>query len=373
MKDAGNLEKVGVIFMPKLKKRADGRYQRKVTFPDGTHKFVYGTSEPEVNKKADALKRAFETGVKLDDQTIVKQWAIEWLSAYKGNLRWATRNMYLNAINVHIIPFIGKMSLKNVRPVMIKEIMNAVADKSESLQKKVQITVTQMFEDAVNNRLIPHNPCKGLKITKHPKVDKIKFLTTQQQNTLMESITEPRARVFIGLCLYAGLRREEALGLQWGDITDDRIKVQRAINFEKNQPSEDMLLKSKAANREIPLLSPLRDILKESKKNSIFVVPSATGMVCSLHAFRRLWDTHVKPKLSFNLTPHMLRHTYATILHGAGVDLKTAQALLGHSDIRMTANIYTHIAEGETVAAGAKIEAFLTTGSQESSQSVLKA
>lgn len=54
-----------------MKKRADGRYQRKITLPDGTQKHVYGTSPAEVNRKAKEIERAFETGIDLSDRTTV--------------------------------------------------------------------------------------------------------------------------------------------------------------------------------------------------------------------------------------------------------------------------------------------------------------
>lgn len=63
----------------------------------------------------------------------------------------------------------------------------------------------------------------------------------------------------------------------------------------------------------------------------------------------------------------MLRHTYATLLHDAGIDLKLAQYLLGHSDIKVTANIYTHIQNHATKAAALKLNHFLS-GSQNGSQ-----
>ena len=86
----------------------------------------------------------------------------------------------------------------------------------------------------------------------------------------------------------------------------------------------------------------------------------------SLMAFRRLWN-HVTNNVDFDLHPHMLRHTYATILYKAGIDLKTAQYLMGHSDIKMTANIYMHIENGVTASAANKLNNFLS-GSQNGSQ-----
>ena len=73
-------------------------------------------------------------------------------------------------------------------------------------------------------------------------------------------------------------------------------------------------------------------------------------------AFRRMWEKVVKA-IGFPLHPHMLRHTYATNLYYAGIDLRTAQYLLGHGSIQMTAQIYTHLGRKDGMAAADKINA----------------
>lgn len=241
--------------MGKLTKRADGRYQRRVTLSDGTKKVVYGKSEPEVNRKVRELEKADSSGVVIGDTTTVAQWSITWLKTYKAEFRYKTKEMYLNVLNNHILPQIGDMQLKNVKSVHIQNIMNTVAKKSESLQTKILNTLRQLYKTAIINHLISFNPCDGIKINKNTVDDKVKFISKEQQVKLIESVQEPRARLFCFLCLYAGLRREEALGLQWGDIDCNKntITIRRAISFAKNLPEDDTSLKTKAANREIPL------------------------------------------------------------------------------------------------------------------------
>ena len=89
-----------------MKKRSDGRYQRKVTLPDGSQKHVYGTSPAEVNRKVKEIERAFESGIDLSDRTTVAQWAAEWMRTYKIGLRENTQRSILRNLNLHILPLI---------------------------------------------------------------------------------------------------------------------------------------------------------------------------------------------------------------------------------------------------------------------------
>ena len=358
-----------------MKKRKDGRYAKKVTLPDGRKKFVYGASPAEVTRKERELLREFESGVKLGDKTTVGEWAAEWFVTYKSKLRAKTRLNITNNYNLHVLPFLGSIPLREVRAVHVQQAMNAVADKSEDLQRKVLCIIRQLFDTAIQNRLVKENPASGIKITPHAADEKIKFLTEEQQRTLMASVTEPRARLFCALCLYAGLRKEEALGLMWSDIRDGELTVRRAVTFIKNAQDENHELKTKAANRKIPVIDALQDVLDASPRRSLYLVTNASGGELTLTSFRRLW-AHVTSSVPFHVHPHMLRHTYATILYNAGVDLKMAQYLMGHTDIRVTANIYTHIEKGKTTSAAQKINLFLADsqgGSQAGSQNAQKA
>ncbi len=354
-----------------MKKRKDGRYAKKISLPDGTQKFVYGKSIAEVNQKERCMLKEFEQGIKLGDNTTVGEWAQEWFKVYKSSLRAKTKLNYMNAYNNHIFPYLSSMPLKAVRPIDIQKVMGEIADKSEDLQRKVLNTMGQIFKTAKVNGLIGSNPTEGIKITPHATDERIKALTIEQQDILMKSVTEPRARVFCALCLYAGLRKSEALGLVWSDIKGSELSVRRSITFVKNQPDENHELKSKSAYRTIPIVDKLKEVLDSAPKTNFSIITNTTGGQITLTSFRRMWK-YVSDAVPFHVHPHMLRHTYATNLYHAGVDLKTAQHLLGHSDIKMTANIYTHVNKGTVKAASLKLNDFLS-GSQNGSQNKKKA
>lgn len=344
----------------KLKRRADGRYQRKVTLSDGRQKIVYGRTEAELKAAVSALLAEDDAGLQVGDHTLVGEWAKIWLNSYKTSLRAATVRMYRGSYNKHIMPVLGCMELRDVRPVHVRKVMSSISDKSESTQSKVLLTMRQLFETARQNSLLLRNPCDGIKITKHAKSTSKKYLSPDQADTLMQTVTEPRARAFCALCLYAGLRKEEALGLRWGDIGPTSMTISRGVTFpDGNQPDPSMELKNRASRRVLPIPKKLREVLLSTPHIGEYVVPTSTGDVMTSTVYQRLWKNHVTSLLDFPLHAHMLRHTYATTLYRAGVDLRTAQQLLGHATIQMTAEIYTHLEAEDSLKAVHRIDEYL--------------
>lgn len=345
--------------MAKLKKRKDGRYQRKVTLSDGRQKIVYGRTLAELNAAEDALRAQDQAGLQVGDHTLVGEWAKIWLQSYKADLRASTVRMYRGAYNKHIMPELGMMELQEVRPIHIRRVMARVAGQSVSLQHKVLLTMRQLFETARLNNLILRNPTDGIKTTPHARPSRKEYLTPEEARALMQAVTEPRARVFCALCLYCGLRKEEALGLKWTDMGPASLIVARAVTFpDGNQPDPSMELKSKAAHRVLPIPAPLRAVLDETPRISVYVVPSPSGDVMTSTCFDRMWKQHVRTVVSFEVRPHMLRHTFATTLYHAGVDLRTAQKLMGHASIQMTANIYTHLESADNLQVASSLNRY---------------
>lgn len=158
------------------KKRKDGRYQRKITLSDGKQKIVYGRTLAELNAAADTLRAEDRQGIKVGDSTLVGEWAKVWIDKYKADLRPNTLRMYKDAYNLHILDILGDLPLRSVRPVHIREVMSAVADKSESLQHKVLITMRQIFQTAQQNGLIVNDPTIGIKSCSTPRQKKQNIL-----------------------------------------------------------------------------------------------------------------------------------------------------------------------------------------------------
>lgn len=147
-------------------------------------------------------------------------------------------------------------------------------------------------------------------------------------------------RRMIALLLLTGMRRGEVLGLRWEDIDfDDKlIHVQQGVVYTDNAPLLT-IPKTKKGYRSIPLDDRLVEHLKPIQGTGYVIGGNEpitkSSLTKLLRRVNKTIDMH-------GATPHILRHTYATLLNNAGVNPKTIQYILGHADISTTMNRYTH-------------------------------
>ena len=275
----------------------------------------------------------------------------------------------------------GEVSLDDIQLALVP-----VSKKSASVYKSVVILYKSIFRAAMESRIIDHNPTIYL-TTKGGGVpqEERQALTDEQVERLLDAIRDLPPYVFVMIGLYAGLRREEILALQWDSVYLDTdtpyLTVRRAWHTEHNRPVISDELKTKAAERNIPLPVCLAECLKAAKETSTseYVVSNRDGEPLSYTQFKRLWqyivtrtvkersyyryedgkrvkhtvtpvlgekaahNGKVVYSLDFEVTPHQLRHTYITNLIHASVDPKTVQYLAGHESSKITMDIYAKV------------------------------
>ena len=334
-----------MIFIPKRKYtiRKDGRHVAKITLA-GKQYYVYGATDAEVDRKIFELKQRIASGA-IDSRIMFVEWAKKWYVANKkGQVSFKTEEMYLNILNNHLIPYFLDFRLSDIREIHIKEMLAEKRDFSKSLNHKIVTTLKQIFKSAVKNQIISRNPAEDIKEGGIETREKVP-LTAAQTSYLLSAVKGTRAEIFVNLALFCGLRRGEILALKWSDIdlNSRTVKVDSAVGF-KNNSAYEKSTKSKAGQRIVPLPLNIIVLLDKAERTSEYVVPAATGKMMSRTAFNKMWrivETHTDK--NFYVTPHILRHTYCTSLHDAGIPLRTAQYLMGHSSIEVTAKIYTHL------------------------------
>ena len=359
-------------------------YRKRVKGPDGRWHDAYGRTKAACRENATRmLEELREAPAPLSDELLVVQYAKKWFDLNAPSMKAATRARYATNINAHILPAIGNMPLADVRHDDIIAMMNGCSGLSKATKAKILTAARKIFAAAVKNDLIKANPVSDVK-AEGPKAKRREALTKEQQAQLLAAVKGTRAETFCMLCLYAGLRREEALGLCWDAVDLDGeipyLSVRRAVNFDPKTGKATLLeeLKSDAASRDIPIPPELKDQLSRIRggKTTGPVIRDDHGRILSKQSFRKLWDAvkvreeheavvwengkktrrmlrtgekipkhNVTIALDFHPTPHMLRHTYITRLILAGGNIKTVQYLAGHANVQITLDIYTHLME----------------------------
>ncbi len=356
----------------KIRKRPDGFYQRSITVgrrPDGKpqRKTIYAKTLKELETKASEYERQLRHGtLSSNEKMTFGELAAVWLRDFKPGISVTTREMYKTILDKHLLPELATYKLKDLKVHHIQAIVNRLAEsgKAESTLKKIKLTAAQILKLAMDNDVIYRNVFSAVKVPSKAPARR-RPLTDEETQLVTSTYAGHRMGVPVLLLLYCGLRRGELVALTWSDISlkNKTVTVNKAAVFDGNQ-AKVQSPKTDSGIRTIPLPDSILDAVKAARKAaaSAMVCPAADGGIMSEIAFKRAWQSYMhylniqaggrdasrtRPKLSViaNLTPHMFRHTYATILYNAGVDIKSAQRFLGHADIKVTLKIYTHLSE----------------------------
>ena len=328
-------------------------YRTTITDSEGKQRTLYAkTCEELYDKELDALSQLDDDRQRRKSPTVA-DYCEKWLVMQSAHVRTTTLTDYTSKVRRNIIPYLGEKKIADVTLDDIQLALVPVSKKSASVYKSVIVIYKCIFRAAEESRIIKKNPTVYLspKGGGVPQAEK-QPLTDEQVQRLLDAVRELPPYVFIMLGLYAGLRREEILGLQWDSVYLDTeapyLTVRRAWHTEHNRPVISTELKTAAAERNIPLPDHLAACLREAKKKSTsdFVVANRDGDPLSYTQFKRLWqyvvtrtakpriarkqvdgkyvkymlypelgekarnNGHVVYSLDFEVTPHLLRHPY---------------------------------------------------------------
>lgn len=351
-----------------------------MTLPNGDRKYFYGKTKEEAQEKLDNARMLLRAGIDIQGSTTFGEYAQMWYNVYKKpDLRESTRAVVVNALNNHILPYLSAIPIQNVTQMAVKDCLNHLQDKSHSLYRTVLHTLRAIFLCAVDDRLIAVSPVpNSLRAKGKPKKER-KALTRKQENTLIAALEGTRAHLFVWLLAATGVRRGEALGLMWdcvdlADLSHATITVRRNLVFVNGKAHLEDTPKTNCGFRTLPLPPDLATALAKKRRTtkSLFVFSTENGGMMTRSSYmsikhmidaRRVKNTkdlleenekkspkshpRVKQTIDFDVTPHILRHTFATRCFEDGMDIKEVQRLLGHASPDITMEIYVHYCESQ--------------------------
>ncbi len=341
-----------------MKKRKDGRWTKKVTI-NGKQKFFFSTAKTEREAIKDINAQMLHFSETQTNKHKFSYIADEWNSEHREkvgeiNYRKATRAVYTRILEYFADEMIEDIGAPEIN-ILFKQLINKrYSHKTIATYKNV---LNMIFCHALLNGYIKYNPVPDVKLPSGlPRTQR-----EAPDDTIIYEITKHTEGfdLFPYFCLYSGLRRSEALAIRRENIDFKKklIYVNHHLIHDGNKPIYEPVLKTKSAEREVILLDRLADVIPKDFSGFLFSMNGDGAEPITASAYKKRWDKYCKT-YGVKVTAHQLRHGYATMLFEAGIDLKDAQDLMGHSDINLTRQIYTHIRNKRKEETAKKLNAF---------------
>ena len=349
-------------------------------------KQFYGKTKLETLNKANEYKNKYSSGILPSDEKItLKDWVRIWLYEYRINdLKPSSLSVYDGIYRNYIENSnLGNIKLKDLKSSNLQTFFNYLIraeNKDAGVLKNINKVLRPCLSQAVKEQYLPFNPCNGVTLPKVKAKKDIEVFTIDEQKHFIKFLENHRHKALIMLVLGTGLRIGEVLGLKWNDINfeDSTLTVSRTskrVHIVNNKISEnkteilELEPKTKSSRRTIPIPSNVLKELKRHKKRQAeeklkageiyvdndLIFPNEMGEPTDTRNLTRSYERALKKAGIKYKNFHSLRHTYATRLFENDVPLKTVQVLMGHSNIKTTADIYTHVMPDEKIKAVEKL------------------
>lgn len=365
--------------------RPDGRYQARYTL-NGKRYTIYGKTQKEIEKKLRDAQYEIDHGIYAKpDRITVDAWYQAWIKEYRENIvREGTLTSYKHYYR-HIGGEIGKMKLQAVNPVHIQRILNKMRGEGYSAGyiKKIKALMNLFFRQAYINGIIAVNPVERTVLPKGEGVENVhkRALTEQEQRKFLECAEREKpfhAEIFY-LGFSTGMRIGEITALEWSDIDFKNLEIHingTMVNIAGMELHKGPA-KTAGSRRVVPMLPEIGRRLKQHKVDQARLrmklgdkwepVKGLENLVFTSVSGRPLWRAsvakfireitdvmnreeeeaavkeHRKPILVDYFCPHAMRHTFATRALERGIPPRVVQSYLGHAEIDVTMNIYTHV------------------------------
>jgi integrase len=375
--------------------REDGFKKAKVYLGDGKYKYFYAKTQKDLDEKVFGAKIALNKGLDLAClNNTFGEWCDVWLENKKETVSEKRYKSYSTSIKrFETFRF---TDITRLHQVDIQRVFNALAKQNyaKSTLNDCKIALHGVFKLAIGNRVTDYNPMDYIIVGGKP-AEKREAISLSEQKMIIE--TPHRAQTAAMIMLFAGLRRGEMIALTWSDIDlkNNLINVNKAAKMKDGRLEVEIGAKTDAGTRKVRIPKILSDYLASAPKETMLVCPSAKGTILSETGFKRFWESYmyelnwkygdfdgvftsdekgnvkpyVKPESRYapkkvptvidKFTPHMLRHTYITMLYLSGVDVMTAKEQAGHADVTTTMNIYTHLSEGHVAEEIRKLDEYI--------------
>ncbi len=360
-----------------ITQRPDGRYMARFRY-GGERYTLYNKDLKKLVKQMYDKRYEVEHGIWVDETRMtVHDWFNIWMKEYKLNsVKYGTYQLYQQMYRLYIQPKIGKKRISSIRPDQIQSIYNGL--NTEGYTSKtinlVAAVLGGMFKQAYKNQMLQSNP---VEFTNKPKKaggkKVVRVMSLEEQRIFLRYASGSLYyRVYV-VGLGTGMRSGELRALEWEDVDFNNrvIHVTGTLKFHKGEGYIKDTPKTATSRRDIPMLEEVYQTLKTQRKEQAQLrmllgdkwqpTTGLENLVFTSQHHRKAYGIPIgdaalnvdlkaivekinEAGIPFGkITPHTLRHTFATRGLEKGIPPKVMQELLGHTNISMTMDIYSHV------------------------------
>lgn len=356
--------------MAYITKRGEGRYLVRVFLgrdTKGKQRFKNKTIRGR-RKDAERWARDQETALDLGqsaeiDGRTLKQCINDWLDTKRGAVTDRTLDDYSSVLRTHLLE-LGAREITKLKHKDLTDIFDGLRRQgfSPRLQRRVHLVLNAAFKLAHVRGHLRQNPMAEIKAPKNERQLTIHFFTPQQAQAFLAAAIGTKYEAMWYLALETGLRPEEYYALRWQDLDLARgeLYVRRALIYNYNGTWEfSDKLKTKRSRRTVPISPTLVERLRqhqaklrvrqtelgEAWQDLDLVFPNEIGAPLNQNNTRNRFFRPLleKARLDIATRPYDLRHTCASLLLDAGVNVKVVSERLGHSSVAFTLDVYAHV------------------------------
>lgn len=384
-------DSTGKVLKQGESQRNNGTYQYRYREDyTGNYKYLYAKTIDELREKEKSVLKTALCGYTTNSLTLDDLWRRYHHNQY-GLIKQTTYQSYELRYNNKIKDAIGHYKITEINYSLILNFYKKLVLEDNLCYGSIKILhniLNGIFKTALRDKLIVANPLTDVlkeikKLCENQmnyqrviyEEERDKRLTSLQIEGLLEYLDKPyfeMQRHRILTLLYTGMRISELCGLLWEDVDFDEnvINIRHNLVYHLVDGKYQMIMqspKSKTSIRQIPMLSVVREILlKEKQKQKVivsydgcfgFVFTTMQNQPLKKNSFEKsltnISQTYNKKQIDSRmviekLTPHILRHTFCSMLYESGVDVKVIQSIMGHTSFELTLQRYTHLSQ-ETI------------------------
>lgn len=355
--------------------RKDGRWVASITLENRKRKYLYGDTRREVQEKLKLALREQQQGkLATGPQQAVKQFLEQWLiQVHKPTIREGSYVTYSSVLNKHVYPAIGHIQLQKLTPQQVQVFYTSMINEGLSAKTVhlIHAVLHKALDHAIKWGIITHNVCNSVSLPRKARYE-IQPLTSEQCQILLLVAQGHRFEGLLTLAIATGMRRGELLALRWQDVDLElrTLQVRRTVDWLPKLGFVETEPKTTKGIRQIVLPQfVVKALQKQRKYQGDLLAQSGDKWQHHDLVFSNRDGGYIEPKLLWkrfkallveaelpDIRFHDLRHSAATLLLTMGIHPKIVQELLGHSQISMTLDTYSHVLPSMQLDAMSKLD-----------------